>query len=86
VGGLTINPGDLLHGDRDGVATVPSTVAPLVATAAAQFAAIEDSLLRRIRRAAGNPEELKAARNEAAERTGNLSKRVIEMLQQLERS
>ena len=86
VGGLMINPGDLLHGDRDGVTTIPSTVAPFVSTVAARFAAIEDFLLQRVREAAGNPEELKAARNEADKRTRDLSKRAIEMLRQQESS
>src|ERR1700686_4537780 len=37
VGGLTIHPGDLLHADANGVATIPLEIASEVAGAAAEF-------------------------------------------------
>ena len=84
VGGLTVEPGDLLHGDRDGVTNIPFTAAPFVAAAAAQFADIEERLLKRIRESAGDPVKLSAARTEAAERSGELSRRLQEMVRQRE--
>src|SRR5882724_6764158 len=41
VGGVTIHPGDLLHGDRNGVTTIPLAVAADVAAACAEFVAAE---------------------------------------------
>ena len=38
VGGLTVNPGDLLHGDRHGVTSVPASIAAEVASAATRAA------------------------------------------------
>jgi len=37
VGGLTVSPGDLLHGDKHGVTTIPSAIAAEVASAAARL-------------------------------------------------
>jgi regulator of RNase E activity RraA len=45
VGGLTVNNGDLLHGDGNGVARVPLEVAAEVADVAAEFVAAERIML-----------------------------------------
>src|ERR1700681_4065947 len=45
VGGLTIQPGDLIHADANGVATIPLDIAAEVAGAAAEFVAAEAILL-----------------------------------------
>ncbi|NBV20808.1 MAG: RraA family protein [Proteobacteria bacterium] len=45
VGGLTVRPGELLHGDRHGVLTVPNSIAAQVPTAAALIAARERKLI-----------------------------------------
>jgi regulator of RNase E activity RraA len=37
VGGLTVNPGDLLHGDKHGVTSIPHAIAADVAAAAARI-------------------------------------------------
>src|SRR5437588_901326 len=37
VGGIMVHPGDLLHGDRNGVTTIPAEIAPEVAGACAEF-------------------------------------------------
>jgi regulator of RNase E activity RraA len=37
VGGLTVSPGDLLHGDKHGITAIPSTIAAEVASAAARL-------------------------------------------------
>ena len=45
VGGLTIRQGDLLHGDANGVTTIPIEIAADVADVAAEFVAAERILL-----------------------------------------
>jgi 4-hydroxy-4-methyl-2-oxoglutarate aldolase len=45
VGGLTVHPGDLVHADANGVATIPLGIAAEVAGAAAEFVAAEAILL-----------------------------------------
>ena len=45
VGGVTIYPGDLLHGDRNGVTTIPNELAAAVADACPAFMAAEAVLL-----------------------------------------
>jgi regulator of RNase E activity RraA len=45
VGGLTVNNGDLLHGDANGVARIPLEIASEVANVAADFVAAERIML-----------------------------------------
>jgi regulator of RNase E activity RraA len=45
VGGVTVHPGDLLHGDSDGVTTIPIDIAGEVGQACEQFVAAEAVLL-----------------------------------------
>jgi regulator of RNase E activity RraA len=45
VGGVTVHPGDLLHGDSDGVTTIPIEIAGEVGQACEQFVAAEAVLL-----------------------------------------
>jgi len=45
VGSLTIHPGDLLHGDRNGVTTIPVEIASAVANACVEFMAAESVIL-----------------------------------------
>jgi regulator of RNase E activity RraA len=53
VGGLTIQPGDLIHADANGVATIPLEIASEVGQAAAEFVAAESIVLDYLK--AGNP-------------------------------
>ena len=53
VGGITVNPGDLLHGDRNGVTTIPTELAAAVADACPEFAAAEAVVLEYLK--AGRP-------------------------------
>jgi len=46
VGGVRIMPGDLLHGDGDGVTTVPNVLAPQIARMCAEFIAAERHWVR----------------------------------------
>jgi regulator of RNase E activity RraA len=45
VGGLTVNTGDLLHGDRNGVTRVPLEIASEIPDAAKEFVAAERIML-----------------------------------------
>jgi len=45
VGGTVIHPGDLLHGDRNGVSTIPNALASAVANACPELAAAEAIVL-----------------------------------------
>ncbi len=45
VGGIAIHPGDLLHGDRNGVSTIPNALASAVAHACPELAAAESIVL-----------------------------------------
>ena len=45
IGGLTIRPGMLLHGDANGVAAIPLEIAAEVAGACAEFVAAEDVVI-----------------------------------------
>jgi 4-hydroxy-4-methyl-2-oxoglutarate aldolase len=45
VGGLPIRPGDLLHGDRNGITSIPVELAEAVADACPEFAAAEAFVL-----------------------------------------
>jgi regulator of RNase E activity RraA len=45
VGGVTIHPGDLLHGDRNGITTIPVDIASEVPGACADFMAAEAMVL-----------------------------------------
>jgi 4-hydroxy-4-methyl-2-oxoglutarate aldolase len=45
VGGIAVHPGDLLHGDANGITTIPHEIATEVADAAAEFVAAEAVVL-----------------------------------------
>lgn len=45
VGGITVYPGDLLHGDCNGVTTIPPEIADQIPEACAEFAAAERHVL-----------------------------------------
>ena len=54
VGGITIQPGDLIHADANGVVTVPVEIAAEVGEVAAEFAAAEAHVLEYLK--TGKPE------------------------------
>ena len=69
VGGLTIQPGDLLHADCNGIAIIPHEIAGSLAGACEEFAAIEEDLLADVRAGGTDLDSLRKARSEAAEKT-----------------
>src|SRR5579872_3458859 len=54
VGGITIQPGDLMHGDCNGVTTIPLDIATDVADAAAEFVKAECQVLEYLKQ--GKPD------------------------------
>ena len=53
VGGITVYPGDLLHGDRNGVTTIPLEIAAEVAEVADEYVAAEGVLLEYLTKTKG---------------------------------
>lgn len=49
VGGITVFPGDLLHGDRNGITTIPKEIASEVAQVCAEFVKAETTFLNYIK-------------------------------------
>jgi len=76
VGGVWIHPGDLLHGDRNGITTIPVELAALVAEGCAGFMDAEKVMLDYLR--AGNVTSggFGAARDEAKRRMGEMGERL----------
>jgi regulator of RNase E activity RraA len=78
VGGLTVNNGDLLHGDANGVARVPLEIATQVADIAAEFVAAERIILDYVQPpGAKDVAELVRRRKEFAAAVAKLTERVI---------
>lgn len=76
VGGLAIYPDDLLHGDLNGVTTIPRAIASEVADAAAEFVAAERIILDALHSENASLEQVKAAIAEADAQMAALSQRV----------
>src|SRR6476661_11239693 len=62
VGGVWVNPGDLLHGDRNGVTTIPLKLAAAVAEACPEFMAAESVVLEYLKAGPVTPSGYAAAR------------------------
>ena len=76
VGGITVYPGDLLHGDCNGVTTIPHEIASAVAHACEEFVGAENVILEYLRGGSPTPEGLALARTECVSRIAALRKRV----------
>jgi len=76
VGGVWVNPGELLHGDRNGVTTIPVELAALTAEGCAGFMDAEAVVLEYFRK--GNPTAagFTAARDECKRRMNELGKKL----------
>jgi 4-hydroxy-4-methyl-2-oxoglutarate aldolase len=68
VGGVWVNPGDLLHGDGNGVAVIPHELAALVAEGCAGFADAESVVLNYLKAGSVSPDGFIAARSECQRR------------------
>ena len=76
VGGVTVHPGDLLHGDCNGVTLIPHRIASEVAQVSAEFVAAEEIVLDYVKGDSPTPEGVAAARAEYASVVEKLSRRV----------
>jgi regulator of RNase E activity RraA len=76
VGGVWVNPGDLLHGDRNGVTTIPHEVAALVAEGCAGFMDAESVVLDYLRTGSVTAVGYVTARDECKRRMMELGKKL----------
>ena len=76
VGGITIHPGDLIHGDCNGVTTIPLEIAQDVAEAAAEFVAAESIVLDYLKCDRPEVAAFQGARQAMMARIAALGKRV----------
>jgi regulator of RNase E activity RraA len=76
VGGVTVNPGDLLHGDRNGVTTIPIELAAAVADACPELAAAEAVVLDYLKAMRPDPKGYAEARAESQRRIQELGKKL----------
>jgi regulator of RNase E activity RraA len=76
VGGVVIHPGDLLHGDRNGVTTVPGEIASAAAHACADYMAAEAVVLDYLKAGRVDAKGYAAARNECKDRIQALERRL----------
>jgi regulator of RNase E activity RraA len=76
VGGVTVYPGDLLHGDCNGVSTIPNELAAAVADACSEFYAAEAVVLDYLRAGKVDAKGYNERRAECQRRIGELGKRL----------
>jgi 4-hydroxy-4-methyl-2-oxoglutarate aldolase len=76
VGGVWVHPGDLLHGDRNGITTIPVELADLVAEGCAGFMDAEKVMLDYLRKGGVTAAGFGAARDEAKRLMGALGERL----------
>jgi regulator of RNase E activity RraA len=76
VGGVIVNPGDLLHGDRNGVTTIPAEIAVAVAEACPEYVAAEAVVLSYLKTGAVDHPGFTAARNECRDRIECLGRKL----------
>jgi regulator of RNase E activity RraA len=76
VGGIAVHPGDLIHGDRNGVTTVPNELASAVAHACAEFMEAEAVVLHYCRAGKVDPRGFAEAQKECRGRIEALARRL----------
>ncbi|MCS6976174.1 MAG: RraA family protein [Gemmatales bacterium] len=76
VGGVRIQPGDLLHGDRNGVTTIPLQIAADVADACAEYMAAEAVVLDYLKSSHVTPAGYAAAQRECQRQIEALAARL----------
>jgi 4-hydroxy-4-methyl-2-oxoglutarate aldolase len=76
VGGALIHPGDLLHGDRNGVTTIPLEIASAAAQACPDFAAAEAVVLDYVKSGKVDVRGFTAAQKECRERIDRLARKL----------
>src|SRR5207302_1078098 len=76
VGGVMVQPGDLLHGDRNGVTTIPREIATAVAQACPKFMAAEAVVLDYLKQGTVDGKKFAAARKECHDRIEALARKL----------
>src|SRR3954447_20829704 len=76
VGGVMVNPGDLLHGDRNGVTTIPNEIASAVAHACEEYMAAEAIIMDYLKQDRVDPKGFAAARNACRDRIEALGRKL----------
>lgn len=76
VGGIDVYPDDLLHGDGNGVTTIPLDIAADVADACAEYAAAEAVVIDLAQSGSASLEDMRAAFAEMSRLVDNLGKRL----------
>ena len=71
-----VHPGDLLHGDRNGVTTIPLEIASAVAHACPEFMAAEAIVLNYVKAGRVDVKGFAAAHQECRERIEALARRL----------
>jgi 4-hydroxy-4-methyl-2-oxoglutarate aldolase len=80
VGNVTVHPGDLIHGDRNGVTTIPNHLASATAQACPELAAAEAIVLDYLKSGKIDPKGYAAVRNECKNRIDGLARKLKAML------
>ncbi|GMV96780.1 MAG: RraA family protein [Phycisphaerae bacterium] len=76
VGGVTIRPGDLLHGDANGVTTIPLEVAPRVADGCGDLVQAENVLIEAARKGPLTVEDMRPVMAEFMRRHDELARKL----------
>ena len=76
VGGVWVNPGDLLHGDCNGVTVIPPELAAATAEACPAFADAESVVLNYLKAGHATPDGFTAARTECQKRIQALAEKL----------
>ena len=76
VGGITVYQGDLMHGDRNGVTTIPHEIASQVADGCREFAAAEQIIFDYLKGPKITPAGFDEARRESVQAIESLGKRL----------
>jgi regulator of RNase E activity RraA len=76
IGGATVHPGDLIHGDRNGVTTIPNAIASAVAHACSEYMEAEGVIFRYLKAGQIDPKGFAAARKECGERIEALARKL----------
>jgi regulator of RNase E activity RraA len=76
VGGVAVHPGDLLHGDRNGVTTIPGEIASAVAHACPEYVAAEAVVLDYLNSGRADAKGFAAAREECGDRIATLARKL----------
>jgi regulator of RNase E activity RraA len=76
VGGTAVHSGDLIHGDRNGVTTIPNEIASAVAHACPEFVAAEAVVLDYLRAGKVDVKGFAAAHKECRDRIAQLARKL----------